>query len=152
MSNPAPVIPDGTTNIFSQNPLSASGGINGLLTLFESYLLLIAGAIVVIMIIWGGLRYITAAGDAKKAESGRKIVLSAVIGLIIVVTAYFFTRLAAGLGEFFRSQASGSTDLNEGFVPRSSPSSSPANGDASSGGDTQSQVTGSSPSPSDGNR
>ena len=50
--------------------------------------LFIAGALAVIMIIYGSIRFMTAHGDAKQVESARLIVTYSVIGLIIAILAY----------------------------------------------------------------
>jgi hypothetical protein len=47
----------------------------------------IAGAIAVLMIIVGGLRYITSAGNAEGAKSARNTILYSVIGLIVIALA-----------------------------------------------------------------
>ena len=52
-----------------------------------NWLLWFAGALVVIYLVYGGIMYITAGGDAEKATKGRTAVINAVIGLIIVLLA-----------------------------------------------------------------
>ena len=44
--------------------------------------------IAVLMVIWGGVLYLTSAGDESKAESGKKTVTYAFVGLIIAGLAY----------------------------------------------------------------
>jgi hypothetical protein len=53
----------------------------------------IAGILFFFLLLWGGLRYMLAGGDPKNTESARKIITSALIGLLIVVGAYFITLL-----------------------------------------------------------
>lgn len=53
------------------------------LTLFSA----IVGIISVVMIIVGGIRYITSGGDSGKVSSAQNTVLYAVIGLIVVALA-----------------------------------------------------------------
>ena len=48
---------------------------------------MIVGAVSVIMIIVGGLRYITSAGDSSKVSSAKSTILYAIVGLVIVVFA-----------------------------------------------------------------
>lgn len=50
--------------------------------------LFIAGALAVIMIIYGAIRFMTAHGNEKQVESARLIVTYSVIGLIIAILAY----------------------------------------------------------------
>ncbi|MDF1498218.1 MAG: pilin [Patescibacteria group bacterium] len=41
-----------------------------------------------LMIIWGGIQYLTSTGDTNKAESGKKTITYAFIGLIIAALSY----------------------------------------------------------------
>lgn len=56
-------------------------------TLINTFLMLI-GALAVIMIIYGGFRYVTSAGEASAVSSAKNIILYAVVGLIIAASAY----------------------------------------------------------------
>jgi len=47
----------------------------------------LVGAVAVIMIIVGGFRYVTSAGNAETAKGARNTILYAVIGLVIVALA-----------------------------------------------------------------
>ena len=47
----------------------------------------IIGAVSVIMIIYGGFRYITSGGDSNGVKAGKDTILYAIIGLIIVALA-----------------------------------------------------------------
>lgn len=71
------------------NPISSSGGnqLIDIVTRVVNALLLIAGIIAVIYLIYGGILYITAGGDAEKATKGRTAVINAVIGVIIILLA-----------------------------------------------------------------
>lgn len=51
-------------------------------------LLFIIGAVAVIMIIIGGLRYVLSGGDSSSTKSAKDTVLYAVVGLIVAVSAY----------------------------------------------------------------
>jgi hypothetical protein len=51
-------------------------------------LLFILGAIAVIMIIIGGIRYTTSNGDANATKGAKDTILYAVIGLIVAILAY----------------------------------------------------------------
>ena len=53
------------------------------------YVILIAA---VIMIIWGGFRYVTSGGDSNKVSSAKNTIIYAVIGLIIVALAQFIVK------------------------------------------------------------
>ncbi len=51
-------------------------------------LLFLLGAIAVIMIIIGGIRYATSNGDSSQTKAAKDTILYAVIGLIVAIMAY----------------------------------------------------------------
>lgn len=51
-------------------------------------LVYLSGSIAVIMIIVGGIRYMTSNGDASKTASAKNTILYSVVGLVVVVMAY----------------------------------------------------------------
>lgn len=63
-------------------------GENGVFKRITNTILYIVGIIAVIMLIIGGIRYVTSGGDAKKVTDAKNTVLYAIIGLIISVLAY----------------------------------------------------------------
>jgi hypothetical protein len=73
-----------------------NGDINAIFSAVTNALMFLIGAIAVIMLIIGGLRFITANGDAKQVETARNTVLYSVIGLIVAMTAYAIVKFVAG--------------------------------------------------------
>ncbi len=63
-------------------------GPEGVFTKFSNIALYIVGAISVIMLIWGGLRYILSGGDSKKVTDAKNTVLYALVGLAIAWLSY----------------------------------------------------------------
>lgn len=63
-------------------------GPDGIFNHITSVALGVIGAISVIMLIWGGLRYIISGGDSKKITDAKNTILYAIIGLIIAVLSY----------------------------------------------------------------
>lgn len=53
-----------------------------------SVLLGVLGIIFVILIIYAGINYMTASGDADKVKKSKTMLIQAVIGIIIIVAAY----------------------------------------------------------------
>jgi hypothetical protein len=51
-------------------------------------LLFIVGAVAVIMIILGGIRYVTSNGDASQVTAAKNTILYSVIGLVVALLAY----------------------------------------------------------------
>ena len=58
------------------------------MTNLVNILLFLAGAVAVIVIIIGGIRYVMSSGDAGQVQSAKNTILYAVIGLIVVIMAY----------------------------------------------------------------
>lgn len=52
----------------------------------------IVGVVAVIMIIWGGFKYITSGGDSGNITSAKNTIIYAIIGLVIVALAQFFVQ------------------------------------------------------------
>lgn len=63
-------------------------GPEGVFNKFTNIALGIIGALSVIMLVWGGLRYILSGGDSKKVTDAKNTILYAIIGLIIAVLSY----------------------------------------------------------------
>ena len=55
-------------------------------------LLFIVGAVAVIMIIVGGIKYVTSGGDQNNVKSAKDTILYSVIGLIVALLAYAFVK------------------------------------------------------------
>lgn len=56
-------------------------------------LLAIAGLVAVIFLIVGGFRYITAGGNEETAESAKKTILNAIIGIVVIILAFVIVRV-----------------------------------------------------------
>lgn len=55
---------------------------------FVNIMLFAIGVLAVIMIIWGGIRYVLSGGDSGAVSSAKKTILYAVVGLIVAILAY----------------------------------------------------------------
>lgn len=76
----------------------ADGGsdIQRVITVVIQILSTIAGIAAVIMLIVGGLKYITANGDSSSISSAKTTIIYAIIGLIIVAMAQIIVRFVLG--------------------------------------------------------
>ena len=63
-------------------------GKNGVFTQITNTILYVVGIVSVIMLIYGGLRYVTSGGDSKKVTDAKNTILYAIIGLIISILAF----------------------------------------------------------------
>ncbi len=74
---------------------SASCG-NGIFTTIVNILLFIIGAISVIMLIIGGIRYTISGGDSGQVTSAKNTILYAIIGLVIAFLAFAIVNWVLG--------------------------------------------------------
>lgn len=61
---------------------------DGALTNITNTLLRAIGLIAVVMLVFGGFKYIISGGDSSKVSSAKNTIIYAIIGLIIVILAY----------------------------------------------------------------
>lgn len=84
-----------------QQGVNASGGagevaLGDRLKLIVNILLYLLGAIAVIMIVIGGIRYTTSNGDSSSITGAKNTILYAVVGLIIAMLAYAIVNFVVG--------------------------------------------------------
>lgn len=63
-------------------------GANGIFNQISNIALGVIGFLSVIMLIWGGLRFILSGGDSKKVTDAKNTILYALLGLAIAFFAY----------------------------------------------------------------
>ncbi len=88
-----PVYADSRDEAQNGAKLANSGGgsnqnLPDIITTIINVMLFIAAALAVIMIIYGGIRYITAHGDEKQVKVAKDPIVYSVTGLIIAILAY----------------------------------------------------------------
>ena len=82
-------------------------GVDGVFTRITHTVLYAVGIISVIMLIWGGLRYILSGGDSKKVTDAKNTILYAIIGLIVSILSY-------AIVQFVISAIGGDTTVTNG--------------------------------------
>ena len=60
----------------------------GIFTTIVNVFLFIIGAVSVLMIIYGGIRYTVSGGEAKNVTAAKDTILYAVVGLVVAILAY----------------------------------------------------------------
>jgi len=75
---------------------SANAEINSIIKLVINIFSLIVGLVSVIMIIVGGLKYITSGGESSNISSAKNTIVYAIIGLVIVALAQFIVHFVLG--------------------------------------------------------
>lgn len=68
----------------------------GIFTTITNVMLFIIGAVSVIMIIIGGLRYILSGGDSGAVTSAKNTILYAIVGIIVALLAYAIVQFVIG--------------------------------------------------------
>ncbi len=58
-----------------------------------SLLLYLAGALAIGYLMYGGIKWITSRGDKVAVESARRHIVAAVIGLVVVISAFFILQV-----------------------------------------------------------
>ena len=74
-------------------PSKKIDGAGGVLEDAVSWILEIALAISIVMLIYGGLYYVSSSGDAEKATTSKKIIKYALLGIAIAGTSYVILQL-----------------------------------------------------------
>ena len=68
-----------------------------LLQTIITWVLAIAGSLAMLMLIYGGIRYILSTGDEKRLEGAKKTILWAIIGIIVITASYLLVSVAGSL-------------------------------------------------------
>ena len=78
----------GTTAAKADGMKDEVGDANSLVKNIVNIILWVVGIMSVIMMVWGGIKYTTSAGDSNKVSSAKNTIIYAVIGLIVSIMAY----------------------------------------------------------------
>ncbi len=93
-SNPIDSIKQGVHDIGGTK--QGTDDFTGKVKLVVNTLLFLLGAIAVIMLILGGIKYTTSNGDANQIKSAKDTILYAVIGIIVALMAYAIVNFIIG--------------------------------------------------------
>ena len=74
------------------NEAEAQAGVNNIIETVINIFSLVVGVVAVIMIIVGGLKYITSGGDSGNITGAKNTILYAVVGLVVVALAQIIVR------------------------------------------------------------
>lgn len=68
--------------------LFGEGGQGGIFRTITNVMLFVIGAISVIMLIVGGIRYVVSGGDSTKVQEAKNTILYAIVGVVVAILAY----------------------------------------------------------------
>ena len=77
------------------DPVPGQTTITGIILYVIQILLAVAALVAVIFLIAGGFKYITAGGNEETAESGKKTITNAIIGIVVIILAFVIIRVIA---------------------------------------------------------
>ncbi len=81
-----------TQDCEAQNTVDAGERVDSIVTSVVNVLSLIVGVAAVIMVMVGGMRYITSNGDSGQVGNAKNTILYAIVGLIVVALAQIIVR------------------------------------------------------------
>lgn len=73
--------------------VSTSGDLNTIIGKIIDWVLGIAGAIALLFLIIGGVRYIISAGNPTQTEGAKKTIIYALVGLIVIILSYVLIKV-----------------------------------------------------------
>jgi len=83
--------------VFGSGGLTSSQDLTGLIINIIRIMLFFAGAIAVVFVIIGGYFYMTAQGNEEQAEKGKKTLINAAIGIIVIILSYVIISVVVNL-------------------------------------------------------
>lgn len=72
------------------------GSLRVMIRNFLNFFLGFLGLLAVIMVIYGGVLYVTAAGEQEKVDKGKKIIMYAVVGIVIILLSFAIVNTLLG--------------------------------------------------------
>jgi hypothetical protein len=102
-------ITDGANSARGTDQAADLFGSTGIFTTITNTLLFVVGAVSVIMVIIGGLRYITSGGNNANVATAKNTILYAIIGIVIALFAYAIVNFV--LSSFATGAAGGGTNV-----------------------------------------
>ncbi len=88
-------------------------GDGGVISQVINVMLFIVGVLSVIMLIWGGLRYVISGGNSTSVTAAKNTILYAIVGLLVAIFAYAIINFVIGTAT--GGSVLGGTSGNGGF-------------------------------------
>lgn len=83
---------------------TGEGSLRVVVVQMVDYFLGFLGLLAVIMVIYGGVLYVTAGGKEEQSNKAKKVIMFAVIGLIIILLSYALVNTVIGAGNTAAAQ------------------------------------------------
>lgn len=95
-------------------PTNQNFTIAGLFYTVFNFIILIAGIIAILYLIWAGIQYITASTDEDKAKKAKTAIFNAIIGIVVIILSYAIIFYVGGLTRGAVGQIEGTGGINGG--------------------------------------
>ena len=82
----------GTDSTTGCDSTDANGGLKKIANKFVTIFSIVIGIAAVVMIVYGGFKYITSGGESSKVGSAKNTLIYAIVGLLVVAMAQFVVR------------------------------------------------------------
>jgi hypothetical protein len=102
-------IQDGANSAKGVDQAATLFGATGIFTTISNVMLFAVGAVSVVMVIIGGLRYVISGGNSGNITAAKNTILYAVVGLVIAIMAYAIINFV--IGSFVPGMGSGGTNV-----------------------------------------
>jgi hypothetical protein len=102
-------IGDGANSARGVDQAATLFGNTGIFTTVTNVMLFIVGAISVIMIVIGGLRYVISGGNTTNVTAAKNTILYAIVGLVVAMLAYALINFV--ITSFMPGASSGGTNV-----------------------------------------
>ena len=87
-----------TVGTIGSIPVPTDTSLTNIINSMITIILIVAGILAVMYLVYGGIIYITAGGDAEKAGKGRTAITNAIIGIVIIVASFAIYNAAIKIG------------------------------------------------------
>ena len=97
---------------FSRPPLLSITDVGVFVGASLNLAFMVAGVLVFVYLVWGGIQYLTSGGDSSKVQEAQSRITTALIGFSILAVSYAIIRL---ISYFFGIQLIGDVPIPQGF-------------------------------------
>ena len=87
----------GLSSLFGNAGLTGAQSLSQLIVEIINIMLIFAGAVAVIFVIIGGYQYLTSAGNEESAEKGKKTLINAIIGVVLIIMSFVIINVIVNL-------------------------------------------------------
>ena len=81
--------------VFRNGDIPSLGCLTQVITNIIGVAFAFLGAVTLLMLLWGAIKFITSSGDPKAVQSAQKTITFAIIGAVVVLSAYILVSIVA---------------------------------------------------------